>query len=225
MGEVVAFQYGELDASIIGFIHEVTGRIRVRLLRSSLDIIEIGRDLTDTKEILGHGVFLAWIEAEFAMTERTAQRMMDAYAQHSFKYDTVSYLEDNAPIEALYALIPPDDIETLSEIKQQSQNGEIVTATTIKELRAKNKKLREERDIARLEGETRTAFTEETSQKLHEATCEVQYLTKEIERITKDNTVEGRVIHDDGPLRQALMGFWRQLPQETQDWFLNEVVK
>lgn len=39
-------------------------------------IIEVGRELIQQKKDLGHGNFLAWIEAEFGMSQDNAQRYM-----------------------------------------------------------------------------------------------------------------------------------------------------
>ena len=60
------------------------------------DIIMIGKDLLDTKERLPHGSFLPWIEAEFGMHLRTAQRFMGVAETFKGKYDTVSHLDPTA---------------------------------------------------------------------------------------------------------------------------------
>ncbi len=40
-------------------------------------IVEVGRDLIAVKAALGHGHFLAWIEAEFEMSPDKAQKIMN----------------------------------------------------------------------------------------------------------------------------------------------------
>lgn len=57
------------------------------------------QDIIEIKQAIGHGNFLPWIEAEFSMTERTAQRFMQA-AEAGAEYDTMSDL----PPSILYAL-------------------------------------------------------------------------------------------------------------------------
>jgi hypothetical protein len=43
------------------------------------DIIEIGRLLSDCKQLLGHGNWISWIDREFALSERTARNYISAY--------------------------------------------------------------------------------------------------------------------------------------------------
>jgi Protein of unknown function (DUF3102) len=50
------------------------------LARTTIDnIIEIGRHLTECKRIVGHGNWLPWLAQEFAWSEDTAERFMQAY--------------------------------------------------------------------------------------------------------------------------------------------------
>ncbi len=70
--------------------------------------------------------------------------------------------------------------------KSRSQNGETVTAVVVKELPAKNKKLREERDGARIEKEGNDAFVTDATNKFHEATHEIRFLEKEVERLKQE---------------------------------------
>lgn len=59
-------------------LHEIAERIRARIRRTAMDIIETGQDLIQAKQALGHGKFGEWIEAEFNMSLRTAQNYMRA---------------------------------------------------------------------------------------------------------------------------------------------------
>jgi len=54
----------------------------------------------EVKGKLGHGEFLPWIDFEFGMDKRTAQRFMGVATSYGSKYDTVSHLNPSA----LYAL-------------------------------------------------------------------------------------------------------------------------
>lgn len=53
-------------------------RIRENMAKTKATYIAIGRDLLSIKDQLAHGEFTKWIEAEFNMTIRTAQNMMNA---------------------------------------------------------------------------------------------------------------------------------------------------
>jgi hypothetical protein len=55
--------------------------------RTAEDIVAIGHALIRQKAALPHGSFLPWIEAEFAMTPRTAQNFMKVAEQYGSKYE------------------------------------------------------------------------------------------------------------------------------------------
>jgi hypothetical protein len=43
------------------------------------DVIEIGRRLTEAKQIAGHGGWLPWLEREFAWKEQTVRNFIQVY--------------------------------------------------------------------------------------------------------------------------------------------------
>src|SRR5436305_13649084 len=55
-----------------------TGAIRALAKNVVRDVIEIGRHLTEVRE-LNEGQFLAWIKNEFNWSQRTAYRFIDVY--------------------------------------------------------------------------------------------------------------------------------------------------
>src|SRR2546430_330934 len=55
-----------------GKLAAIAGRARDRLKRTAGDILAIGADLIRAKELLGHGNFGAWLDAEFGLSRRTA---------------------------------------------------------------------------------------------------------------------------------------------------------
>jgi hypothetical protein len=81
----------------------VTDQIRTHLRAQGLAVIEIGRNLLIVKEHLQHGQFIAWLAAEFRLSERTAQRYMRVAEVFGSKSDTVSYL----PMTILHQLAAP----------------------------------------------------------------------------------------------------------------------
>jgi hypothetical protein len=108
-----------------------TGRGRARadaalikglMRRTGEDIVEIGKALLRQKNTLPHGMFLSWIDAEFGMHERTAQRFMGVAETFKGKYDTVSHL----PPAALYELAAPSTPEEVrAEIERRVAAGEL----------------------------------------------------------------------------------------------------
>jgi hypothetical protein len=95
------------------------------------DMLETGCDLTRMKERLGHGKFLKWIDAEFAITPRTAQKYMNAADVFSGKYELVSHL----PPSIIYDLAAPSTPPHVrDEILQRLETGERPPASIIREM-------------------------------------------------------------------------------------------
>src|ERR1051325_9428718 len=62
MRAIIGFDYESVgDAAVAGGLREGALRIRERL---SASVIEVGADLLKVKAQLGHGQFVAWVEAE-----------------------------------------------------------------------------------------------------------------------------------------------------------------
>ena len=89
----------------------IAERIRERIRRTTTDIIETGRDLRLVKERLDHGQFVTWINSEFGMSPRSAQRFMGASEWAEDKSDTVSHLPPNT----LYTLSAKSTPELIRE--------------------------------------------------------------------------------------------------------------
>ena len=96
-------------------------RIKVRISRTAQDIIDIGRDLVAVKNILGHGNWLPWLEAEFGMTSMTAQRFIQVAENIGTKTNTMLDL----PPTVLYALAAPStsDEPAISSQVETKFNG------------------------------------------------------------------------------------------------------
>jgi Protein of unknown function (DUF3102) len=96
------------------------------------DIIEIGRHLTEAKDLAGHGHFGAWLLAEFGWSDRTARRFMSVYAM-SLKSDTVSDLKA-LPMRELYLLAAPSTPEEArTEIFERAAAGEPVSGADVRD--------------------------------------------------------------------------------------------
>ena len=92
-------------------LHEIAERIRARIRRTVADILDTGRDLVQVKAALDHGQFTDWIEREFSMSMRSAQRFMQAAEWAEGKNDIVSHLPPNT-LHLLAAKSTPEDIQT-----------------------------------------------------------------------------------------------------------------
>jgi hypothetical protein len=79
----------------------IVGEIRGTFRADVGNVIRRGELLIEAKEQVEHGQWLAWLDQNFEMDDRTAQRAMAA-AEFAAKYDTVSIL--NLSVSALYDL-------------------------------------------------------------------------------------------------------------------------
>ena len=73
--------------------------------------LQAARDLVAAKKSLGYGRFLAWIAAEFEMSEQTARKMMRVAEM----YDGKSNLSFDLPPTVLYALAAPSTPDEVRE--------------------------------------------------------------------------------------------------------------
>ena len=86
------------------------------------DVIEIGRRLTEMKDICGHGRWLPWVHREFGWTDRQARNFMRVY-DLSRKSENFSDLK--IPVSALYLLAAPSTPpEAVDEVIECAKTGE-----------------------------------------------------------------------------------------------------
>src|SRR5262245_16447502 len=117
---------------------EHAAEIRLLGKRVVADVIEIGRHLTEAKELVGHGNWLAWLDREFGWTDKTAERFMSVHALAG-KFDNLSNLD--VPVSGLYLLAAPSTPpEAGGEIIERAEAGEVVLVATIKGTIAKTRK-------------------------------------------------------------------------------------
>ncbi len=122
------FNYATIsEATVRKHAQDAATRIRSKLDKAKATFLEIGRDLLSIKAKLAHGEFSKWIEAEFDMTIRTAQNMMNA-AELADKHETLSVLSPTI-IYKLAAKNTPDEVHT--EIVTQIKNGTIPNAREV----------------------------------------------------------------------------------------------
>jgi hypothetical protein len=96
------------------------------------DVIEIGRLLVESKELVGHGDWLPWLSREFQWSDKTAERFMRVH-KLSLKNDNLSNLA--IPLSGLYELAKPSTPETAKqEVISRAKAGEPMTVNTVKEV-------------------------------------------------------------------------------------------
>lgn len=108
---VQAFNYAQLNGEEAQAARDARDRIRRRTTAQIEAIIETGEDLIQVKELLGHGRFSGWIEAEFGMSQRTATNYMRAAEAFRGKTEIIADL----PAATVYALAaaPNETRETI----------------------------------------------------------------------------------------------------------------
>jgi hypothetical protein len=91
------------------------------------DVIEIGARLTKARELIAHGDWLHWLEAEFGWSDETARRFMSVFEMSKFH----NLLDLDVPVSALYALarVPK---ESRDEIIAQFSDGERRSLSEVK---------------------------------------------------------------------------------------------
>ena len=90
--------------------------------RVGRDVIEIGRRLTEMKEICGHGNWLPWLQREFGWTDRHALNYMRVYGL-SLKSENFSDLRIS--VSGLYLLAAPSTPpEAVDEVIERAKSGE-----------------------------------------------------------------------------------------------------
>ena len=114
-----------LDTETAASIRATASSIRKRMKES---VVATGRDLTKVKAKLEHGAFGRWLDAEFAMTVRTAQNYMRAADLADSKSETVSLL----PATILFRLAAPSTPEAaLDDVIARLENGEQLTTKDV----------------------------------------------------------------------------------------------
>ena len=127
--ELTLFNCADLPREVEVEARADAALIKGLMRRTAEDVITIGQALIRQKAALPHGSFLPWIQAEFSMSERTAQKLMTVVRE---------FAKSAAPadfgMEALYELASADtDIK--AEVERRIAAGEIVSAADVKSSR------------------------------------------------------------------------------------------
>lgn len=145
-----AFDYGVVPESSRELVKIKTVETKMLVRQTALGIIDIGKNLIEVKQAIGHGNWLPWLDAEFGWSRKTAHRFIQVSESFS-NVPRVGHL-DIAP-KALYLL---SQNSTPEEVRQEAiemaESGETPTAKEIKELKAKNKELN---DLIQQQSETK----------------------------------------------------------------------
>lgn len=156
--------------------------IRVLGRRAVQDVIEIGRRLTEAKEVAGHGNWLPWLDREFGWTDKTAENFINVH-KLSGKFETVSNLD--LPMRALYLLAAPNTpVDVREQVLALTESGEQLSLEQIKQMveDAKVKGGTDERAKAEKRLAEATKKHEAEVARLRESSLPIDELNAEIEK-------------------------------------------
>lgn len=143
---------GQITSEKAKELRPIADRIRARIRRSTEDIFAIGEDLLAVKKLLSHGRFTKWIEAEFDMTDRTAQNFMRVAERLGSKTEIISVLPPTT-LYKLSAKSTPDEVVTkvVSDLEAGKTVKPFEVDLEIKKarLQPKPKRSRKDTDAAR----------------------------------------------------------------------------
>ena len=122
---VKPFDYGLVDADASDFARQAVGRIKGHERAAAVDI---GRELIAVKDRLGHGHFLAWIEAEFGWSRRTATNMMQVAQEFGDDWEKIAHL----PRSLQYQIASPSAPQAIRDAIRQQGEGAFVDPSAIK---------------------------------------------------------------------------------------------
>jgi Protein of unknown function (DUF3102) len=96
-------------------------------------VVEMGRLLTEAKELCPHGEWAAWLDRECKFKARTAENYMRLHGL-SLKYASLADLE--ITVEAAYLLAAPSTPpEIAAGLLERAEHGEIITLPEVRQAR------------------------------------------------------------------------------------------
>ena len=161
------------DEMTRAFVSRKAEETRGLLKRTAQHILAIGRSLHEVKERLPHGQFLAWLQAEFAMSERQARNFMHVATRFGTKPEIIADLS----LTVIYALAAPS---TSQAVIDQVESKQI--SPTLEAIRAAKEAERQAREA---EQQAR-AEVQRTQQALCSLREETQAQQETIAQLTSD---------------------------------------
>ena len=111
---------GQLTAPESAELSDIAARVRGRLQRSAGDILAIGSELIRAKALLGHGHFGDWLDAEFALSRRSAEQFMAAARRFEGRSEMISHLPAGAVLELSAPSVPDELVDQVLSGKVQA---------------------------------------------------------------------------------------------------------
>ncbi|MFK0730095.1 MAG: DUF3102 domain-containing protein [Gloeotrichia echinulata HAB0833] len=130
------FAYTNLNPEILTVVQQHTNQIKGLMRRTAQDIIQIGQELIEVKQYLGHGNFTNWLKFEFNWSISTATKLMHVAEQ----LKSVNFTDLNISASALYMIAAPSTSkDARAEVLRRAVMGENISYTQAKEIVSKYK--------------------------------------------------------------------------------------
>ena len=124
----LAYDYGTVAEAHRESVRRAALTIKPRLKRAAEDIFVIGKELRATKALLPHGEYSQWLDVEFGLSDRMAQRFVGVYERLGAKSDIMSVL----PPTTLYLLAAPSTPDqAIASVEQQLDAGEHIGVAAV----------------------------------------------------------------------------------------------
>ena len=121
------FDYDSVPAQNRDEVHRLTKSLKGAVGRNFAVIVEIGDSLWKAKELVGHGNFLPWLQAEFRWSERTARNYMTIAAH--FQGKTANFADIDLTTASKLIAAPA---EVRDEIFKRAKAGEAVSKAEVR---------------------------------------------------------------------------------------------
>lgn len=130
------YDYSLIAESDRQSVQVAAAQIKLQFKRAQNSILEIGKQLAVVKAKLDHGQWGDWLSAEFSLTDRSAQRYMQAFETFGNKPD--ANLLTSSALMLLSGDTTPEPARE-EAIQQAKQTGKSPTKTEVKEIIEKHK--------------------------------------------------------------------------------------
>lgn len=124
------YDYDQLPEAIRDPVRRSAITIKPRLKRAAEDIFVIGQELQAVKDRLPHGSYTDWLDVEFGLSERMAQRFVGVSERLGGKSDKLSLL----PPSTLYLLAAPSTPdEAIQTVERKLDAGERIRVAMVRQ--------------------------------------------------------------------------------------------
>lgn len=188
------FSYAALSREDEAAAREDAALIKAHMKSAAESIIAVGLALKRQKERLPHGMFLPWIDAEFGLSERSAQRFMlraDRWSKSANLAGLTQTISASVLDEATDPSLPA---EVRDRVESLLVDGQKVTVADIRKMKAEAKTAIDRADalaernaeLARKAPEP--ALIETIVERPHESEAKIRELEERIRQLSEANT-------------------------------------